>query len=90
MLIRGGHVLSMDPAVGDFAKADILVNGRLIEAVGPNLAADGAEVIDASGMIVMPGFVDTHHPPFEPALRDGKISAQRDYWNGAKYRVPNT
>jgi 5-methylthioadenosine/S-adenosylhomocysteine deaminase len=69
VLIRGGHVLSMDPAVGDFAEADILVNGRLIEAVGPNLAADGAEVIDASGMIVMPGFIDTHHHQFETALR---------------------
>lgn len=69
VLIKGGHVLSMDPAVGDFATADVLVSGRTIEAVGPNLDADDAEVIDATGMIVMPGFIDTHHHQFETALR---------------------
>jgi cytosine/adenosine deaminase-related metal-dependent hydrolase len=69
VLIKGGHVLSMDPAVGDFASADVLVSGRTIEAVGPNLAAGDAEVIDATGMIVMPGFIDTHHHQFETALR---------------------
>lgn len=69
VLIKGGHVLSMDPAVGNFESADVLLNGRLIEAVGPNLSADGAETIDAAGMIVMPGFVDTHHHQFETALR---------------------
>ncbi|CAG0980718.1 MAG: amidohydrolase family protein [Rhizobiaceae bacterium] len=69
VLIRGGHVLSMDPAVGDFEKADVLVNGRLIEAVGPNLDASGAEIIEAAGLVVMPGFIDTHHHQFETALR---------------------
>jgi 5-methylthioadenosine/S-adenosylhomocysteine deaminase len=69
MLIKGGHVLSMDPAVGDFAEADVLVSGRTIEAVGPDLEAGGAEMIDAAGMIVMPGFIDTHHHQFETALR---------------------
>lgn len=69
LLIRGGHVLSMDPGVGDFAAADVLVSGRTIEAVGVGLDAAGAEVIDARGMIVMPGFIDTHHHQFETALR---------------------
>src|SRR5262245_25901638 len=64
LLIRGGHVLSMDAAVGDFAEADVLVSGRRIEAIGPDLDAGGAEVVDATGMIVMPGFVDTHHHLF--------------------------
>ena len=68
-LIRGGHVMSMDPAVGDFAEADVLVEGKKIAAVGPNLRASGAGVIDARGRIVMPGFVDTHHHQFETALR---------------------
>jgi 5-methylthioadenosine/S-adenosylhomocysteine deaminase len=68
-VIRGGHVMSMDPKVGDFAKADVLVKGKQIEAVGPNLRAGGAEEIDASGKIVMPGFIDTHHHQFETALR---------------------
>src|SRR6267378_3258194 len=68
-VIRGGHVTSIDPAVGDFVKADVLVEGKKILAVGPNLRAGGADEIDARGKIVMPGFVDTHHHQFEPALR---------------------
>lgn len=68
-VIRGGHVMSMDPAVGDFARADVLVEGKKILAVGPNLRASGAAAIDARGRIVMPGFVDTHHHQFETALR---------------------
>ncbi|HKX43187.1 MAG TPA: amidohydrolase family protein [Burkholderiaceae bacterium] len=68
-LIRGGAVMSMDPTVGDFASADVLVDGRKILAIGPNLAAPGIPTIDARGRIVMPGFIDTHHHQFETALR---------------------
>ena len=67
-VIRGGAVMSMDPAVGDFVKADVLIEGKKIVAVGPNLQASGT-VIDARGKIVMPGFIDTHHHQFETALR---------------------
>jgi cytosine/adenosine deaminase-related metal-dependent hydrolase len=68
-LIKGGSVMSMDPRVGDFAEADVLVEGRKIIAVGPNLRAWGVPTINARGRIVMPGFVDTHHHLFETALR---------------------
>ena len=68
-VIRGGAVLSMDAAVGDFAQADVLVEGKKIVAVGPKLEAGGAAVVDARGRIVMPGFIDTHHHQFETALR---------------------
>jgi cytosine/adenosine deaminase-related metal-dependent hydrolase len=68
-LIRGGAVMSMDPQVGDFAQADVLVEGKKIMAIGPSLNAGGASVIDARGRIVMPGFIDTHHHQFETALR---------------------
>src|SRR3989441_1174752 len=68
-IIRGGSVMSMDPKVGDFAQADVLVEGKKILKVGPNLSAGSADVIDASGRIVMPGFIDTHHHQFETALR---------------------
>jgi 5-methylthioadenosine/S-adenosylhomocysteine deaminase len=68
-VIRGGSVMSLDPKVGDFAQADVLVEGKKILAVGPNLHAGGAAVIDASGRIVMPGFIDTHHHQFETVLR---------------------
>jgi 5-methylthioadenosine/S-adenosylhomocysteine deaminase len=69
LLIRGGAVMSMDPVVGDHAQADVLVEGKKIVDVGPNLSAGGAAVIDARGRIVMPGFIDTHHHLFETALR---------------------
>ena len=68
-IIRGGAVMSMDPKVGDFAQADVLVEGKKIIAVGPSLNAGGAAEIDARGRIVMPGFIDTHHHLFETALR---------------------
>src|SRR5438094_9999359 len=68
-VIRGGSVMSLDPNVGDFPQADVLVEGKKIQKIGPNLSAGGADVIDATGRIVMPGFIDTHHHQFETALR---------------------
>src|SRR5687767_8516704 len=68
-VIRGGHVMSMDPRVGDFVQADVLVNGKKIQAIGPNISAGGAGEIDARGKIVMPGFVDTHHHQAWTAIR---------------------
>jgi cytosine/adenosine deaminase-related metal-dependent hydrolase/ribose/xylose/arabinose/galactoside ABC-type transport system permease subunit len=69
-LIRGGTVLSLDPNVGDFASADVLIEGDEIVEVRPGLEAANAEVIDASGMIVMPGFVDSHRHIWEGLLRN--------------------
>jgi 5-methylthioadenosine/S-adenosylhomocysteine deaminase len=72
-IIKGGAVMTMDPSMpnkGEFAQADVLVEGKHIKAVGPNLSAGGAAVIDARGKIVMPGFIDTHHHQFETALRN--------------------
>lgn len=60
-LIRNGAVVTVDAALGVLPRADVHVNNGRIEAVGPNLAAAGAETIDATDMIVMPGFVDTHY-----------------------------
>ena len=60
-LIRGGHVMSVDPAVGNFPKGDVLIEGKNILAVGAQIEAGDAAVIDATGHVVMPGFIDTHH-----------------------------
>ena len=71
-VIRNGAVMTMDPSMpnkGEFPKADVLVEGKKIIAVGPNLQAGNAAEIDARGRIVMPGFIDTHHHQFETALR---------------------
>ncbi len=53
----------------NFPVGDVLVEGKKILAVGPNLNAGDAGEIDARGRIVMPGFIDTHHHQFETALR---------------------
>jgi 5-methylthioadenosine/S-adenosylhomocysteine deaminase len=70
VLLKGGTVLTLDASLGDFQNADVLIQGTKIAAVASNLAVDGAEVIDASNMIVMPGFVDTHRHIWEGLLRN--------------------
>ena len=69
-LVKNGIVLSLDPQIGDVNGCDVLIDGGRIVAVGNGLEADGAEVIDASGMIVMPGFVDSHRHIWEGLLRN--------------------
>jgi cytosine/adenosine deaminase-related metal-dependent hydrolase len=67
-VIKGGSVMTMDG--GEFAEADVVVEGTKIVAVGPGAGEGvGGHVIDATGRIVMPGFIDTHHHQFETALR---------------------
>jgi cytosine/adenosine deaminase-related metal-dependent hydrolase/ribose/xylose/arabinose/galactoside ABC-type transport system permease subunit len=69
-LIKGGTVLSLDPSIGDFDSADVLIDGDEIVEVRPGLEVADAEVIDATGMIVMPGFVDSHRHIWEGLLRN--------------------
>ena len=68
ILLKGGTVLTLDRTLGDFETADVLIEGAKIAAVGRNLKAE-AQTIDASNMIVMPGFIDTHHHQYETILR---------------------
>ena len=63
LIIRNGRV------VGQPAATDILVKDGAIAAIGPALVVDGAETIDAAGMIVMPGFVDTHRHLWQTSIR---------------------
>lgn len=69
-LLKNGIVLTLDKSIGNFHQADILIEGTKISAAGPNLNAADAEVIDASEMIVMPGFIDTHRHVWEGILRN--------------------
>lgn len=67
ILISGGRVL--DPANGiDLPMGAVLVEDGRIVAVGASLSADGARVIDATGLVVTPGFVDLHTHLREPGL----------------------
>ncbi|MEU0894362.1 amidohydrolase family protein [Streptomyces massasporeus] len=67
-LLRSGHVISMDPGIGDLPQGDVLVEDGRITAVEPEISAD-AEVLDMSGHIVIPGFVDTHRHTWEAPIR---------------------
>ena len=74
LLIKGGRVV--DPASGLDGVADVLLSEGAIEAVGKRLAApDGAEVIDAKGLIVSAGFVDMHCHLREPGFEDKETIA---------------
>jgi cytosine/adenosine deaminase-related metal-dependent hydrolase len=68
LLLRGGHLITMDRAIGDLA-GDVLIEGNAIAAVGPRLEGVDAEVIDVTADIVIPGFVDTHRHTWEAAIR---------------------
>jgi 5-methylthioadenosine/S-adenosylhomocysteine deaminase len=68
-LIRGAYVLTMDEELGTIRDGDVRIEGDRITAVGRELAADGAEVIDGTDCIVLPGFVDTHRHMWGAMLR---------------------
>ena len=59
-LIRNARILTLDAEDREHARADILVEGDRIAAIGPNLAADGARVIEAAGKLAMPGLINGH------------------------------
>lgn len=94
-LIRGATILSMDENVGNIERGDILITGSTISAVGQNLDAPGAHIIDASNMIAMPGMVDSHRHSWEGQLRriNPNATCLDDYSNAthfsfAKYYRP--
>src|SRR5215470_967378 len=82
MLIKGGTVLTLDRAIGDFERADVLIENGKISAVRQSIDAPAAEVIDAADTIVMPGFVDTHRHMWQGFLRnvlpDGSLDDYRN------------
>jgi 5-methylthioadenosine/S-adenosylhomocysteine deaminase len=73
----------MDPAIGALDRADVLVADSAILRVAPRVDADGAEVIDASGCIVVPGMVDTHRHLWQTILRGSLSSCTLAQYFGA-------
>ena len=59
-IIRNGYILTMDPVLGDISNGDVHVKNGEILAVGKNVKAPGATVIDGHKMIVIPGLIETH------------------------------
>lgn len=69
VLIQGGMVLTLDAELGHLPVGDVLLEDGQITAVGPNLQELGANVVDARGYLVMPGFVDAHRHMWQGVLR---------------------
>jgi cytosine/adenosine deaminase-related metal-dependent hydrolase len=68
MIISGGTTVDTDPVQA--RQADVLVEDGRIKAVAPDLPVPaGTEVLDATGMLVLPGFVDTHRHTWQAGLR---------------------
>ncbi|MGE3498270.1 MAG: amidohydrolase family protein, partial [Candidatus Binatia bacterium] len=70
LLVKNARVVAtMDDARREIPDCDILIDGAVISRVGPRLEAPGAEVLDASGCVVLPGFVNTHNHSFQGIYR---------------------
>jgi cytosine/adenosine deaminase-related metal-dependent hydrolase len=68
-LIKGGTIISMDRRVGDFTKGDILLEDEKIVKIARSIRAANAKIIDATDMIVMPGFVNAHIHTWQTGIR---------------------
>src|SRR5262245_1993765 len=70
ILLRGGIVLTLDRTVGDFARADVLIEDGKIRDIRTDIAAGDAAEVDPTHRIVIPGFIDTHHHFYQGLLRN--------------------
>lgn len=85
LILRNGLIMSMDPEIGDLVTGDVLIEGTKITAVGPRLTSD-APVLDCTGRIVIPGFVNSHHHMFQTALRGYWADAlSTDYFTQSRH-----
>ncbi|MBV9116796.1 MAG: dihydropyrimidinase [Acetobacteraceae bacterium] len=81
LLVRGGTVVTADRSV----RADVLCDGGTIAQVGPSLSAPaGAEVVDAGGLLVMPGGIDPHTHMEMPFM--GQVASD-DFFTGTSAGV---
>ncbi|HEX7609293.1 MAG TPA: amidohydrolase family protein, partial [Solirubrobacteraceae bacterium] len=91
LLLRGGYVLTMDEQLGELPAGDVLIERGEVAAVAARLDVEDAEVLDVSGHVVMPGFVDTHRhtwqTPFRGVCADWTLE---DYFRGIRMSIsPN-
>src|SRR5262245_18228748 len=88
ILLRGGTIISMDPAVGNLARGDILIEGDKIAGIAPTLSAGGGVIeVDVGEMIIIPGFCDPHIHSWQgqlarliPNQNDDRSDTRRSYF----------
>src|SRR4026208_857142 len=80
LVFRNGVVVSMDSDIGEIPNGEVLVEDGVIVDVGSDLGVSDAEEIDATGMIVMPGFVDTHRHTWQTPVRGVLPSCTLDHY----------
>ena len=73
VLFRGTTLISMDPVIGDQRAWDVLVDDGRIARVAPAIDCPDAEVIEAAGKLLLPGFVDTHRHTWQCLLRNSAV-----------------
>jgi 5-methylthioadenosine/S-adenosylhomocysteine deaminase len=86
-LLTGGTVLTMDPAVPDLVRGDVLIEDGVIVEVAARIDAPDAEVIDATDRIVLPGFVDNHRHSWQTAFRGAGADWTFPEWAQAMHRT---
>lgn len=80
LLVRGGRVLDLERDLDEPPILDILIEGNSIASVGPRLDAPDAEVIDAGGLLVIPGFVNAHYHSHDVLARGMFEDLALEYW----------
>ncbi|MCX7300507.1 MAG: 8-oxoguanine deaminase [Rhodobacterales bacterium] len=69
LLKAASHVLTMDDPGTELTNADVLIRDGMITAVGQGLHAPGAETVNATGCVLTPGLVNTHHHLYQTLTR---------------------
>jgi cytosine/adenosine deaminase-related metal-dependent hydrolase len=69
ILLRDACIVTMNPAIGELPRGSVLIEGERIAAIAPEIAAGDAEIVDASGFIVIPGLINAHMHTWQTALR---------------------
>ncbi len=84
VIVRGGYVVTVDDAMGDLVDGEVVIRDGVIESVGGSGSATtdarDAIVVDATGCVVLPGFVDTHWHLWNSLLRGLIGDAERAYF----------
>jgi cytosine/adenosine deaminase-related metal-dependent hydrolase len=80
LLVRGARVLDLDGNVDEPPVHDLLIRNGAIEKMGEGLSAPGARVIDAAGMLAVPGFVNAHYHSHDVLARGMFEDLSLEHW----------